>query len=639
MLIPLAFVACSKDERPSVLLVTFDTLRADHVGTYGSSKGLTPELDRLAEDGVVFEQAATVAPITLPAHTSLMTGLEPPRHGVRNNGHVFDRDRGATLAKRLAAEGYQTAAFVSAYVLSKEFGLDDGFTVYDDDFGSDLERKAEETVVRAEAWLKQRSSDRPFFLWVHLFDPHDPYEPPAAYQKPGRSPYEGEIAYADAVFRRLRRAVEAAEVSRSAPIVIATADHGEGLGEHGEDTHSFFLYDTTIRIPLILAGPGIPVGGRPQTLGRIIDIAPTVLSLLGLEAPARLDGRPVSFESDGTSQSAYIETLAPRLIMGWSEIRGLRTRDRKYIDAPAPELFDLAEDPAEVRDLASDPKLIAEWKRRLSERIGSSELSIEGGSSADVDAKLRQLGYLNAGSVRPGRGGDPKEMTDLIRTFFRVDPAVRSGDPQLMLSVAEQLLREREKDPENPVLHHCLGRLWSGCGRLEPAIAAFRSALALDASFTSCRQDLAAALGRSGALEEAERELRRVLDEEPENAEAWHDLGTTARAQGQTGEALDHYERACTLRPDKALFRLHAIQVASKLGQSERAQGHLTALEAIDPEGELFARASLTLARQARETGDAARERRLLKDLLDHQPEQPEALQAWRRATGEEAGR
>ncbi len=631
----LILAACASDERPSILLVTIDTLRADHVGCYGAPGDPTPSLDRLAREGTLFELAVTTAPITLPAHVSMMTGLYPPGHGVRNNGHVLPPDGAVTLAQRLASEGYQTAAFVSAYVLSEPFGLSRGFEHFDDDFGTGLERRADATVKAAEEWLtKKRDGDRPAFVWVHLFDPHDPYQPPPEYVIGDASPYAGEIRYADAAVGRIRERFSSVESKRTPPIFVATSDHGEGLGEHGEDTHSFFLYDTTVRVPLILAGPGIPVGRRIERLTSLVDLTPTLLELVGAELPPRLGGwsllRPEGSPSTGRDRLAYLETMAPRLVMGWSEIRGAHTGSLKLIDAPQAELYDLQLDPREQENQAVPRREHLPDLRREMERVGGPDRVALDTEAAGAARKLRQLGYLNTGSIRSARGGDPKDFTTLIGTFFRVEATIASGDVSAMKRLAAKLREQGALDPENPVVFHSLGRLWLRAGELEAAIEALEHSLRLDEELVLSRLDLASALAQDGQLDRAEAELEKVLSREPDNPEAWHDLGSVARSRESWDRASECYEKAALLSPDDPTFHLHALQVALRLGQRELADRHATTLERLLPvDDDHLDRARVALARHDRSLGRLAEARARLEVVLARRPDHPGARREW----------
>jgi arylsulfatase A-like enzyme len=391
-----------------VLLVTLDTVRRDHLGCYGHQRARTPRIDALAADGALFEHAVTPVPCTLPAHCSLLTGLDPPRHAVRTNGEFRLGGEFVTLGEILRARGYATAAFVATYVLEAQFGLAQGFDHYDDtlpgrETRQAVARRAEHVTDAALAWLAEhaeRRPEQPYFAWIHYFDAHQPYEPPAGFAAEfADSPYDGEIAYIDEQLGRLLNDLEARGRKGRALIVLA-ADHGEGLGEHFESDHSRLIYDSTMRVPLIVSCPqlwGAPCRIDDVTVG-LIDLMPTVLSLLGVEAPGALDGLDLTRAAIGRDRALYIETLAPLVHYGWSSLQGLRTVDAKYILAPTPELFDLGRDPGELCNLlepaggASPTKPGAESGSEAAGVFpGGSARESNGALAAGLEARLAAL--------------------------------------------------------------------------------------------------------------------------------------------------------------------------------------------------------------------------------------------------------
>ncbi len=454
---------CRRASAPSLLLVTLDTLRADRVGAYGSPDGLTPHLDALAAGGVLFEEALASAPLTLPSHATILSGLEPPRHGVRNNGtHVFP-ERLPTLATLLEARGYATGAFVGAYVLAGRFGLGRGFHRYDDaipirEEGAsvlDSDRRCEEVAGAAISWIREQRE--PFFAWVHFYDPHAPYDPPSPYAErfAGR-PYEGEVAYADACLGQVVAAAEARAPGRL--VAAALADHGEGRGDHGERTHGFFVYQPTLRIPFLVAGPGVPKGQRRAGIARTVDVLPTLLRLLGLPAPPRLEG--VALLSAAAPREAYAETVMPQTL-SWSPLHSLRLGVLKYIEAPRPELYDLDADPGETRNLV-------EARPREAERLGKALRAFRGedhpwatASSEDRETaeRLRALGYISGEPAPTSQGSalkDPKDVLDLYRLFEESLWAESRGDREEALDRLRELVK---REPDNLQFRRSLARL------------------------------------------------------------------------------------------------------------------------------------------------------------------------------------
>jgi arylsulfatase A-like enzyme len=373
----------------NVILVTIDTLRSDRVSSYGSDLVDTPNIDGFASEGVLFSNAASTVPFTLPAHSSILTGLYPPGHGVRENvGYTLDPSI-PTLAEVLSDGGWNTAGFVSAFVLDGRWGIDRGFDHYFDDFDladfdtpnlGSVQRSGDVTIAEAVRWLDGRSQDDPFFLWLHLYDPHDPYTPPEPFksQYPNR-PYDGEVAYTDSLIGEFRQALEERGLLASS-LVILTADHGEGLGDHGEGQHGFFVYDTTIHVSLIVRPPTAADGGRVvDSAVSHVDIFPTILDAVGLSAPKRVHGQSllpvIAGENVELNRGVYSESLYPLLHYGWAPLRAVRTDNRKLISAPRPEVFDVIADPREERDLSLEqPGVTEELENRLAELRAEIEI-------------------------------------------------------------------------------------------------------------------------------------------------------------------------------------------------------------------------------------------------------------------------
>jgi len=353
---------------PNLLLVTIDTLRADHVGVYGAVSVSTPTLDALAARGVRFEHAQSPVPLTGPSHATILTGLYPPVHGVRDNV-VFALDPShKTLATRLKAQGYRTAAFVAAYPVAAAFGFRQGFDTFSENFkespipGAGAQRRANEVVDDALGWLA-KPGDGPFFVWMHLYDPHAPYDPPEPYRTDfaGRL-YDGEIAFADAQLGRVFDWLRSSGHEQDT-VVAVLADHGESLGEHGELTHAVLIYEATLHVPFLLAGPGIPRGATVPARVTTVDVAPTLLRLLGLPPPPEMTGRDLRAAFGGQRlppEPLYAESLFGRLNCRWSSLRSWTVDDWKLVDGSRAELFHLSEDPAETRDRAAEegPRIV-----------------------------------------------------------------------------------------------------------------------------------------------------------------------------------------------------------------------------------------------------------------------------------------
>jgi arylsulfatase A-like enzyme/tetratricopeptide (TPR) repeat protein len=419
---------------PNVVLVTIDTLRGDRVGAYGYRAGETAAMDRLAREGVLVEDAVVQAPQTRPSHASIMTGRYPHEHGIRDNYSSPLSRTTPTLASVLRDHGWDTAAFIGAYPVARPSGLNRGFTVFDDPFGAGdattrqarTERRAAEVVDHALAWLGQPRS-KPFFLWVHLFDPHAPYEPPSPWRERfTKAPYDGEVAYSDAQLARLVGGLDAKGL-RGRTLVIVTSDHGEGLGEHGEDEHMFFVYDSTLRIPLLLSWPGrLPAGARVRGQFRSVDLFATVLELVGVTAPPSSGvSRAAFLRPDGLipDNESYAETLYPQIHFGYAPLRSLRTGGWKYIDAPRAELYRLLDDPGEVRNLAPERASVAgEMRGRLATHDRQAGVApVQPALDPEAAARLAALGYVGGGPAAGGTvsGADPKDKIREVQSYQR----------------------------------------------------------------------------------------------------------------------------------------------------------------------------------------------------------------------------
>ena len=604
-------LGCAPGSEPSppgapgwnLLLVTLDTLRADRLGCYGYGAAETPHLDGLAARGLRFEQAMTPAPLTLPAHATILTGLLPPRHGLRGNGTGSLPPDLGTMATRLAEGGYRTGAFVGSFVLDRRFGLGRGFAAYDDEVdrsgprgaGLEAERPGREVVDRALAWLAAGDS-RPFFAWVHLYDAHAPYEPPEPYasRHAGRA-YDGEISEVDAQVGRLL-AFLAEQGAAQRTVVAVAGDHGEALGEHGELTHGFFLYEPSLRVPLILAAPGVLPGGRVvvQPVG-LADLAPTLLALLGQAPegePSRpLDGRDLAADlvagREPPAADLYAETRYPASF-GWSALTALRRGPLKYVAAPRPEVYDLAADPGESTNrLAERRREASEMARRLAE-LGRDEVLAEPAAlDRDTRERLSALGYVAETAASPAASAsglaDPKDRIELFRAFEEAHWAVEEGRIAEAAATLEGLLAA---DPGNPGFRGELARAVRERGDLPRAIELYRQALAaapddpegwynlattlqeaarhaeaLDALDQALRRDpdrpealnaLGIAYAATGRLAEAAEQLSRAVAVDPGNARAWNNLGNVRRDLGQSAAAEEAYRRAIELAPDYA---------------------------------------------------------------------------------------
>lgn len=564
----LALLGASACRRPEgtvapgspVVLISIDTLRADRLPAYGHSAGQTPAIDRLAADGILFEHAWSHVPLTLPSHASLLTGELPPRHGVRSNlGFRLDPARGSTLPGALREAGYATGAAVSAYVLRAETGIAAGFDFYDDAVVysssatmSELERSGERTLVPALAWLEQVAA-RPFFLWVHLFEPHFPYEPPEPYRSRVADAYDGEVATADAAVGRLLAALDARGLYDRALIVLLS-DHGEGLGDHGEQEHGILLYREALQVPLIVKLPGgVRAGERVKRAVGLVDVAPTVYEVLAVKPPATLDGRSLLVAGEAPEPRAiYGETLYPRIHLGWSELRTLVDDRWQYIAGPDPELYDLAADPRQRDNALERERREYRRLRDLLEAIplGPTEAPV---ASAEERARLAALGYL--ASTAPVASGP------------RLDPKREIGT----LEILKEAFR------------------LANSGRLAEAETALRRLLVAQPGLVDARLQLAAVLRRTGRSREARDEYRKVAETSPAHVESVAlevakvelDLGDLAAAAANARVALPaspaeaHLVLAAVALEQRDL---RAAEREARMAVGDDARPHLPAL-------------------------------------------------------------
>ncbi|HTG33694.1 MAG TPA: sulfatase-like hydrolase/transferase [Thermoanaerobaculia bacterium] len=538
---------------PNLVLITMDTTRADHLGAWGDAQAHTPNLDALAARGTRFARCDTAAPITLPSHASILTGLFPPRHGVRDNGTFVLAPKFETLAERLAARGYDTAAVVSAVVLARRQGLDQGFRVYDDDLGAGYaqgtlvaERTAEETTATA---LRVMAGLRaPFFLWVHYYDPHEEYRPPTRFADAARGPhrlYDGEISYMDEQIGALLKKLPAGTD------VLAVGDHGEMLGEHGEATHGLLLNRAARRVPLLLAGPDIPAGKVSDCLVRTVDVTPTLLALAGAPASG-LDGRgllPLPAGND-CSRDTYSETFLPFFAYKWYPLRSLSNDRFLYLKAPKSSLYDLEADPGEARDLApTQPQPARSWEGKLAGLLKAmgekldTPVRTENVLSEEQRRQLASLGYLGGAASGPVSGAlpDPRAMVGVAQDLHRATQTVQEGHCDQALPALQAIVK---KDPHNFPALSLAGFCLRQAGRTESALAAFQRAQKENDLNAVPIADAAGCLLDLGRKPEAEREYRRALALDPAQAVAATNLARMLRAKGERKGAVEVLDTA-----------------------------------------------------------------------------------------------
>jgi choline-sulfatase len=572
---------------PNLVLITMDTTRADHLGAWGYAQAHTPNLDALAARGTRFARVDTAAPVTLPSHSTILTGLFPPHHGVRDNGTFVLSPKVETLAKRLAAHGYDTAAVVSAVVLARRQGLDQGFRVYDDDLGAGYaegtvvsERTADATTAAA---LKALSGLRaPYFLWVHYYDPHEEYRPPTRFAELSRGPnrlYDGEIAFMDEQIGELLKKLPAGTD------VLAVADHGEMLGEHGEATHGLLLYRAARRVPLLLAGPDVPAGKVDDCLVRTVDVTPTLLALAGVRAEG-LDGSsllPLP-AGPGCSRQTYTESFLPFFAYKWYPLRSLGDDRFLYLKAPKSSLYDLGADPGETRDLAParareargwDERLVG-FLRGLGEKL-DVPIHTENVLSEEQRRQLASLGYLGGAASGPVTAAlpDPRVMAGLARDLHATTQKVQEGHCKEALPELQAIVKQ---DPHNFPALSLAGFCLRQEGRLESALNLFQRAEKENDLNAVPVADAAGCLLDLGHKPEAEKEYRRALALDPAQATAATNLAHLLRQQGDRKGAvavLDTALRAGAHEPEvfleRGLARAEAGSLESALADFREA--------------------------------------------------------------------
>jgi choline-sulfatase len=593
--------AAAAGGRPlSLLLVTLDTVRADHLGCYGDGAAETPHLDALARQAVRFAHASSPVPLTLPSHTTILTGLLPPHHGTRNNGTAPLAAGTTTLATVLAGSGYRTAAFVGAFVLDHRFGLDRGFETYDDEIERptnaswllEAERPADQVVDRALVWLNG-TDPRPFFLWVHLYDAHAPYSPPSPYrERHPNQPYDGAIAFDDAQVGRLLAALASRGLD-DRTVVAVTADHGESLGEHGELTHGLLLYEPVLAVPLLVRAPGLAARRLDTPVG-LVDLAPSLAGLLGQRLPpprgGALDGRDLApallAGEEPAPAELYAETRYPE-VFGWSPLYALRRRELKYIAAPRPELYDLERDPHEGHNLAAQslqspvplpghqPALAPaadERTRGFAARLailasaaavtgpsGPSGASAAAMPDAETRRRLASLGYAagaapwaprrnpNGGAARPPL--DPKEGVALFQTFQRAHAELQAGQTAAALADLQPLVAA---DPGNPVFRTRLAQSLRESGQNARAVALYREVTELTPDDPEAWYNLAATLEEGGHVATAREAIGKAIQLDPSRPEAHNTLGIVYMAEGKPEQARAEFLRAAAADPRNA---------------------------------------------------------------------------------------
>lgn len=569
---PWAFAQKGKPADLNVVLITVDTLRADHLGCYGYQKIKTPNIDALAAEGARFERAFAVVPVTLPSHTTMLTGTYPMLSGM----HDFSANKLSaeqpTLASVLKGAGYATGAAIGAAVLDSRFGLNQGFDFYYDHFDFSrldeanldaMERPGNEVADVALDWLS-KNGQKKFFLWMHLYDPHFPYTPPEPYktQYAGRL-YDGEIAFADAQIGRLVRLLKDRGIYQNTVIVLA-GDHGEGLGEHGEKTHGFFIYNSTMHVPLVMRVPGVAARTVAEPVS-LVDVMPTILAALAVAAPAQVQGKSllakVRGETDTTSRdrSVYGETFLPRIHFNWSELRAAENAKYHFIDAPKPELYDVTADPGESHNLLAEKKAVGDEMRAklaglIREYGAGRELAEKTGLDPALVERLKSLGYAAfSGGGNPTISShnlpDPK---DRIEAYEQFSDAMAASQHGRFEESNERLKSVIKVDPKLVAAHYMAGLNYYRLRNFDAAVAELQQAVALSPDYALAVFNLGMAQAHAGSFDDAIKTLRRALELDGTNFEAAFNLGVAYLQKQDLEHAGEAFRQSVTIYPELA---------------------------------------------------------------------------------------
>jgi arylsulfatase A-like enzyme/Flp pilus assembly protein TadD len=612
---------------PNIVFVTIDTLRPDHLGCYGYKQIRTPHIDSLGADGIRFERAYTSVPVTLPSHTTIFTGTYPLLSGV----HDFAANRlnaaQPTLASVLKQQGYATAAVIGSAVLDSRFGLNQGFDFYYDHF--DFNRMEESNLDEMERpgnvvadltldWLAKNYKKK-FFLWMHLYDPHYPYRPPPPYSEEYKErPYDGEIAFADAQLGRLLQFLKEKNLYRDTLIVLS-GDHGESLGEHGEKTHGFFIYNATLHVPLIVRLPG---SSSPKVLPNLVnlaDLTPTVLQFLKINVPPQVQGSSLlplmMTKKEAESRNLYAETFLPRLHFNWSELRSVETENLHFIDAPKPELYDLTKDPGETHNLYNEKQAVAEEMRaRLSKLIrdysSSQELAEKTGLDPALMERLKSLGYAGfsgGGSTPTVTDRSLPDPKDRIQLYELISDAISESQHGQYEPSVEKLNAVLKTEPNSVPAHYLQGLNYYRLGRYPSAVDEFQAVLNLSPDYALAAFHLGVVYARAGQADEAIKTLKRTLELDATNFSAAYDLGLVYLQKDMKNEAAASFRQSVEINDAYAPGHRELGELLLSEGQVDEALAELRKATDLAPQ-DAAAHAALAKAFTVKGLTDNARE-------------------------------
>lgn len=579
-------------EAKNLLLISVDTLRADRLSCYGYRENPTPRFDRWASEGFLFEQAFSEYPLTLPAHATMLTGQIPPRHGVRENAGYRLASEQTTLAEALHARNYRTAAFIGSYVLAAEFGVSQGFEIFDEEFATsianvgastELQRPAPEVTARFLGWLRH-SGDKPFFAFVHFYDPHTP--------RP--EGYDREVTRVDESLGEIDAFLRETGLLEKTDIVL-TSDHGESLGDHGEEGHGFFVYDSTLHVPLIVRPAG-STGKRGRRINHqvsLADLMPTILDRLRIPIPSTVQGRSLNplFSGNPVEETAlYSESFVPQLHFGWSPLRSLRLGQYKYIDAPRPELYDVAADQGEVKNLFSErPTVAREYRKKLLHFVEDHGVGEHTAKPEEPDPetvrKLLSLGYLNTGSNRRKSDSaplvDPKDRIAAFERYHAIlsDLALGRLDPR----APEKLAELESWAPEIQGIRYLQAWALELSGNLKAARARYQLAVTEQPDNAMARARFAGVLMKLQELREAESQLQEVLKRAPSDYRSMNNLAGLYRMTGRTEQAVEQIRRITQARPDYLPAWQNLGRLEAEAGNWRAAEDAFVRVTQLDP--------------------------------------------------------
>ena len=589
---------------PNVIVITIDTLRADHLGCYGYKQIKTPNIDALATAGSRFERAYTSVPVTLPSHSVIFTGTYPMYSGMHDFAANKLNATQPTLAAVLKDQGYTTGAVVAAAVLDSRFGLNRGFDFYYDHFDfnrlletnlDEMERPGNEVADVTLDWLS-KNYQKKFFLWMHLYDPHYPYRPPAPYSAEYKSrPYDGEIAFADAQVGRLIQFLKDKDLYKNTLIVLS-GDHGESLGEHGEKTHGFFIYNATLHVPLIFHLPG---QSAPQTMSEIVNLAdlmPTILQVVKVDVPPQVQGRnllPLMTAKQDEPRGLYAETILPRLHFNWSELRGVETDNYHFIDAPKPELYDLKKDPGETQNIIANKKAVAdEMRAKLAAIIrqysAGQELAEKTGLDPALMERLKSLGYAGFS----GGGNDNPTITDRtlpdpkdrVQTFELISDAMEESQHGKYADSTDKLTAALKTDPDSVPVHYLLGLNYYRTRQFPQSVEHLQKVMQLSPDYALAAFQLGLAYSRVGDFDQAITTLKRTLELDSTNFSAAYNLGAAYVKKQMFPESVAAFRQAIAINPEYAEGHLGLGQILLYQGNVDEALTNLRQAAQLEPE-------------------------------------------------------